>query len=159
MQLTRRILNELSNLQYKIFTCPFEKRLQQEALIVAFEGEYGNGSKGNGDALFMTAIIKAALAAWDSVALILDLRAMMYEWGDLIGSAVFAGADRYFDAPFPTSIVISDRNREGMTSFMRDEVGQDPQKWLFDSLEEALRAVEEQLQTRERTPTEPDTTT
>ncbi len=159
MQLTERRLDELSNLRYRIFTCPFGKRSDQTAIVVGFEGEYGYGSKGNGDALFMTAIIKAALAAWDSVALILDLRAMVYEWGDLIGSAVFAGADKYLDAPFPTSIVISDRNREGMTSFMRDEMGQDPQKWLFDSLEEALRAVEEQLQTQERTPTEPDTIT
>ena len=144
MQLKERKLEELSNLTYKIFTCPFKEKSYLDAIVVAFYGEYGFGSAGNEDAHFMTAIIKAALAAWVPQALIIDLRQMTYEWGDLIARAIDAGAGQYYDAPFPTAIVISDRNREGLTSLISQELFADPEKWLFDSLETAMQAVEEQ---------------
>jgi hypothetical protein len=89
--------------------------------VVAFEGEYGYGSKGNGDAHFMTAIIKASLAAWRASTLVIDLRKMPYEWGDLIAMAIAAGQDQYLDAPFPTVIIVSDHNRTGLTNLIRDK--------------------------------------
>lgn len=147
MHITEISLDQLSKLHYKFFTCPLENAPYRKALIVAFDGEYGYGSKGNSDAAFMSSMIKAGLEAWGPAALIIDLRAMSYEWGDMIGSAIAAGADRNIDSPFPTAIVVSDRNREGMTSFVQREMGQEPGKWLFETLEDALRAVAEQLTT------------
>ena len=147
MQLTERKLEELSSsLKYKIYTCPFEKQSQLEAIVVAFYGKYGFGSAGNGDATFMTAIIMAALAGWEPSGLVIDLRQMKYEWGDLIVKAIDAGANRYINAPFPTAIVISDLNREGLTSLVSDEMDEEPSKWLFESLETAMREVEKQYE-------------
>lgn len=146
MQLTERKLEELSNLKYKIYNCPFKKRSHLEAIVVAFYGEYGFGSAGNGDAMFMTAIIKAALAAWEPQALVIDLHQMTYEWGDLMIKAIAAGEDRYIDAPLPTAIVMSDRNREGLISLLTQEMGVEPREWLFDCIETAIERVEKQFE-------------
>lgn len=144
MKLTERKLGELSDLKYKTFICSFPKRTHLKAVVVAFKGEYGYGSKGNGDAYFMTAIIKAALAAWTPSALVIDLRKMSYEWGDLIAMAFAAGEGQYIDASFPTAVIISERNREGLTSLIREEMFCEPSDWLFDTIEEAMGAVEKQ---------------
>src|SRR5262245_39284058 len=86
MELTEHSLRELSDLQVRFFTTPLRRVEGAEALIVAFEGKYGYGSGGNRDALFMELMAKAALGiCWRSRALIFDLRAMSYEWGDAIG--------------------------------------------------------------------------
>jgi hypothetical protein len=143
-QLKERKLEELSNLRYRIYTYPLEEESYPEAVMVAFEGEYGIGSKGNGDAVFMRAVIMMALEAWQPQALVIDLREMTYVWGDYIVTAIAAGQGRYFDMPFPTAIVVSDRNRQGLTSLISDEMDADPSQWLFDTLEEAVRAVKAQ---------------
>ncbi len=144
MKMQRRRLEELSQLRYQFYTCAFMNKPHAQALIVAFHGEYGFGAKGNEDAVFMTAIIKAGLEAWGPSALILDLKKLKYEWGDMIGSALTAGSDRYIGARFPTAVVISDQNRQGLISFVEKELGDDPTHWLFESFEEALQAIEEQ---------------
>jgi hypothetical protein len=92
----------------------------------------------------MAAIIKAGLEAWGHGALIIDLRMMSYVWGDMIGQALTAGHGRYINAVFPTAVTVSDRNREGLISFVRQELDEDPKKWLFESLEDALDAVDDQ---------------
>ena len=148
MQLNERKLEELSTLRYHYFTCPFVKYPDVQALVVSFHGQYGYGSKGNGDAIFMTAVIKAGLAAWHTSALILDLREMVYEWGDMIGSAIDAGAGQYIKARFPTAVVISKLNRDGLTTFVEKEMGDEPSHWLFESLEDALHHVQGQYPTK-----------
>ena len=86
----------------------------------------------------MTAIVSAALAAWEPIALIIDLRKMKYEWGDEIDKALCAGDNIFIDGSFPTAIVVSELNREGLTSLLQDEMQQDPNEWLFDSIDHAL---------------------
>ncbi len=146
MRLIERKLKDLSNLHYKIFTCSLPKRSHLDAIVVTFEGEYGYGSKGDGDAHFMAAIIKAALVAWRTSALVIDLRKMTYEWGDLIAMAIAAGQDQYIDAPFPTAIIVSDHNRTGLTSLIRDEILGNPSEWLYNTLKDAINAVEERME-------------
>src|SRR5258708_1355025 len=143
MKLQSIRLEDLSTLKYAFFSCSFLEQPHLIALIVAFEGEYGNGSRGNNDATFMEALSRAALAAWSPTALILDLRQLTYQWGDELLKAIQVGQDRYFDGPFPTAIVISEKNSEGLTSLVLHEMASDPAVWLFNSLDEALRAVEE----------------
>jgi hypothetical protein len=146
MELTRRTLEALSDLTYELYTCPFEKHSHADALIVSFKGEYGYGSQGNGDAGFMTAIIKAGLSAFEPLALIIDLREMKYEWGDLIIRALGAGDDQYVEAPFPTAVLASELNREGLTSLITHEMeGESPAKWLYETLEGAMSALEEEI--------------
>ncbi len=144
MDLKERHLADLSHIQYKYFTCPFIKVSYLDALIVTFEGQYGYGSKGNPDARFMSAIIKAGLEAWSTSALILDFRTLRYEWGDMMGLVFSASAGRYIDVPFPLAVVISDLNREGLISLVEHELTGPPFQGLCESLEDALHLVEEQ---------------
>jgi hypothetical protein len=140
--LQERHLSDLSTLRCRMYACSLiEGQDHPEAIIIAFEGEYGYASAGNGDADFMAAMTHAALAAWSPSALIFDLREMTYEWGDAIVRALAAGEGRYIDAQFPTAIIVSPRNRDGLTTLIRDEIWQDPADWLFDTMEDAILTV------------------
>lgn len=110
IELTKHTFDELSILKYEIYTCPFIKDPQKEALIISFRGEYSVGSGGNGDARFMAAIVTAALTVWRCRALILDLSAMHYEWGDAILDVIYMGRYLYRYAPFPTALLVSNLN-------------------------------------------------
>ena len=142
MNLTAHSFEELSNLKYKIHSCQFVRQPQSRALVISFEGVYGIGSDGNNDARLMAAIVTAALTAWRSRGLILDLRGMHYQWGDAILDAIDAGKINYAYAPFPTAILASDVNRKALVSLMQAE-DRETREWVFDTLEEALAAVEE----------------
>ncbi len=150
-----------------MFTCPSLTWPTWESLIVEFRGECGYGCRSNGDATFMTALIKAGLEAWHPFALILDLRKMKYEWGDQMSCPLCAG-DAYRPDPldlewmflsaylverdvnkipkefleFPRACVVSDLNREGLTSLVRLEMRKNPAELLFETLEEALTSVD-----------------
>lgn len=152
MKLTERNLSDLSDLQYRILTCPLPSRSQVDAVVVAFEGDYRFGGSGNPDAHFMAVIIEAALMAWGSSALVVDLRKLTYEWGDAIAWAVFRRKRGFIPSSamkptLPTAVIVSEHNRERLTSlivqFLLDK---EPSKWLFDTLEEAMNAVEEQYE-------------
>ena len=93
MQLIEHKFEELSQIQYSIYTCPFSSKDYLDALIVSFHGEYGYGSGGADDARFMQAIVRAALAAWSTFGLVLDFRNLKYEWGDEIDHVIFAVKD------------------------------------------------------------------
>jgi len=149
MKLTEHKLESLSSLSYSIFTCPLITWDYMECLVVAFKGECGHGSGSNGDAAFMTAIIKAAAAVWRPAGCLLDLRQMKYEWGDEMLRPICAFdpchvGDKLVD--FPMAVVVSNLNRRGFTSLVRQEMDGDPGELLFDSIEAALAAVDKQAQ-------------
>ncbi|MBS1910963.1 MAG: hypothetical protein JST22_03160 [Bacteroidetes bacterium] len=62
--------------------------LDGTVMIARFEGRYRRGSQGNGDGLFMAAILAAYFAVLDPVCLVLDLRDFDYEWGNTILKAI-----------------------------------------------------------------------
>jgi hypothetical protein len=124
---------------------------------------------------FICAITKGAIRAWKPVALVLDLRELKYEWGDemsfpfemcqrmhLLPSpqialrAIFEvypklrepdlekSKDSLLKLPF--SVIVSDKNRDGLTSLFRQELKTDPEAFLFEKLEEAVDAVDCRLQ-------------
>lgn len=67
--------------------------------------------------------------------LILDLRELEYWWGDQMAQTL---ALVHVDAPAAKVVVIvSDSNRQGMTSLVRDELFCDPSRWLVDDDEQA----------------------
>src|SRR5262245_54238114 len=82
MELAERRFDELSSLQYRIFTCALGGKHNPTAIVLKFSGVYGIGSAGNGDADFMRVITQAALSAWHSHAVVFDLRELTYEWGN-----------------------------------------------------------------------------
>jgi hypothetical protein len=132
-------LSDLSTLKYNFFTVQFNSRHSQERiLIVAFDGVYGVGSAGNGDAGFMDAIVDMGKNAFDPAGIVLDFRQLRYEWGDLMAFPIGA-ADIHGIAP---AIVVSDLCREAMTSFVQMEMSANPSDWLFEDLRSAIQKVE-----------------
>ena len=67
---------------------------------------------------------------------------MDYEWGDDIGTVLDAGINRY-NRSFPTALVVSDANREALHGLLRF-IGKEPSDWAFDTIEEAIDALERQ---------------
>ncbi len=146
-ELTPRRFEDLSSIEYSLYTCPLITWPYMNALVAEFRGECGEGSGSNADAAFMAAIVKAAQEAWPAVALILDWRKLKYEWGDEIVKPIDAfGTCRVGDKSInaPAAVIVSDLNRVGLTSLVKLEMGEEPDELLFNSLEEALVAVDRQ---------------
>lgn len=126
-----------------------------EALIIRFVGSYGKGSSGNDDASYMLAIAAAGIEAWRPNALVFDMRAFAYVWGDRLQNVLGIGrqkVDTLEDVllgkktdlkkyDIPTAIVVSDLCREGVESLVREEMRRDPRLWLFETIDKALKAV------------------
>ncbi|TWU50704.1 hypothetical protein Poly51_39970 [Rubripirellula tenax] len=109
-----------------------------DVLVVRFSGKSGFGCANNSDAIYMEAMTRAGITAFDSVGVILDLRELAYEWGDMMVNPFAAGHKHYVDADLPVVAVISDLNRVGLTSLVADEMQSDPTNLLFETMETAL---------------------
>ena len=114
-----------------------------EILVVRFSGTSGFGCANNSDAIYMDAMVRAGIAAFDSVGVILDLREMGYEWGDMMLCPFSAGHGHYVDSDLPIVAVVSDLNRTGLTSLMIDEADTDPATVLFDTIDDALAYLDQ----------------
>jgi hypothetical protein len=137
MELVERRFDELSHLQYRVFTCALGGKHNATALVLKFSGVYGVGSEGNGDAHFMRVITRAALSAWDSHAVVFDLRELSYEWGDSIWGVFGRGIQPSVVERVPCALVVSDRCRDGFSTCR----GLVPP--MFDDLESAMTFVGE----------------
>lgn len=137
MQLIEHRFEELSHLQYRVFTCQVGGKHDPTILVLKFSGAYGIGSEGNCDATLMQAITNAALSTWYSHAIVFDLREMRYEWGDAIWRVFGRGAQSHFVEGLPIALVVSDLCRSG---FMSCQVLVPP---IFDDLESAIAFVSE----------------
>jgi len=109
-----------------------------DVLVVRFSGESGFGCANYSDGIYMEAMTRAGITAFDSVGVILDLRELAYEWGDMMANLFGAGHKHYVDADLPVVAVISDLNRVGLTSLVADEMQSDPANLLFETIETAL---------------------
>lgn len=128
----------LTNLEYDVSYYPLKVKPETSALVVSFSGEYGWGSGGIYDALFMIAVTEVALqgSPFGSL-LILDLRKLKYEWGNTILDI--------FNKGVPLLVVVSDLNREGFTSLMGTMLNTRPSEWLFESFDLAVQELERRL--------------
>ncbi|GIE78648.1 hypothetical protein Aph02nite_45980 [Actinoplanes philippinensis] len=133
--ITPRSLGELSAIRYRFATA--RRGDGDDLLVVTFAGAYGVGSSGNGDALFMRAVIGLALRAFAPAGVVLDLRELDYRWGDMMASVL---NDAIVGGVAP-AVVVSDACRKALTSLVTDELGEDPGDRLFDGLDDALHAV------------------
>lgn len=132
-----------------------------DALIIKFVGSYGVGCKGNDDASYMCAVTSAGLEAWRPHALIFDFAELDYVWGDMLREVLSVGKGKVgvlemltlgkiaaiSDAKpgdIPTFVVVSDRCRKAVGSLLVEEMSEDPAKWMFDSLETAVSAIQKQ---------------
>lgn len=127
---------DLSEAKVFFASCPLPSLPDDEVLIVGFEGEAGNSHEHCGTFTFMRAMITAGVVAWDPTAVVLDLRRLAYEWGDDMLRVLDVEGDA------PVAVVVSDLNREGLTSLVEEEIPGRPEDWLFESIEEAVAAVD-----------------
>ena len=103
------------------------------ALVLRFTGTVRPGSAGAPDADAMVAQVAAALAVWPCEAVIYDLSALDYRWGD--------GLVRVLSVPAPdawlqpaSAVVSGSSSQAGLRSLCRPEA-------LFDAAEAAVRAA------------------
>jgi hypothetical protein len=144
MQLTERHLEDISHIRCRIYTCEFETEHKPTCLVLAYSGTYNIGSDGNGDAAYMIAFRRAAMAVWDTNAFVYDLRELKYEWGNSIWS-LFSGT---FGEPdlrgTPSALVVSDLCKAGFSTC----AGFVPP--MFDHLDAALKHVEKEAEQKLR---------
>ena len=126
---------KLSNLEYRVYVAEFDGRWTPSALILEFNGIYGNGSEGNGDADFINMVRAGLTTILDVEAVVYDFRNMEYEWGNRIWNVLACprGDD---EDPIITAMVISDKCRKGFSTCR----GMVPP--MFDTIEAALSFVE-----------------
>jgi hypothetical protein len=150
-------LSDLGELRHR-FARGQLPRSRQPLLVVRLEGEANRQVDGIYD--LASAIVMAGLEAWQPWAAILDLRALSYAWGDRMQNVLdtpqrwhepLHPLRRAFGGPrvpdrFPLAVVVSDLNREGMTSLVRDEMRLDPTALLFESVDEAAAALDRALE-------------
>ena len=103
----------------------------------------------------MDAMKIAGAKIWLSSAIILDFRELSYKWGDTMQclfqspypkpssplEKIFAGPEKKFHIVAVTSPL----NQKGLTSLIQSEMGKNPSKLLFDSLETAVKSIETEL--------------
>jgi hypothetical protein len=140
MELIEHCFDELSNIQYRIFTCDISGERNATALVLQFSGIYGYGSGGNDDGEFMRTITLCALSLWRVDAVIFDLREFDYQWGNTIWGMFGRSIDPSGIGDLPYATVVSDRCRAGFES-CAGIVGP-----LFDDLEMAIANVRPRAQ-------------
>ena len=118
MDLTEHRFDDLSDIQYRIYTCDISAKRRATAMVLAFSGTFGVGSAGNNDGVFMRMVTYSALSVWRSHAVVFDLRELTYTWGDKIAETFGCGVDPSGVEDLPYATVISGRCRQGFSTCM-----------------------------------------
>jgi hypothetical protein len=137
MDLVEHRFDELSRLQYRIFTCDLGGKHNPTALLLRFVGTFGVGSAGNKDADFMRVITGAAISAWRCHAVVFDLRELAYVWGNGIWDVFRDGVQTSGVKRLPCALVVSDLCRRGFSTCRRVVPP------MFEDLETAMTFVAE----------------
>ena len=90
-------LSDLSPLVHR-FSLGTLPRSGHPVLVVQLEGEASNQTEGAYD--LASAVLMSGLEAWDPAALILDLRALAYTWGDRMQNVLDA-PQRWYTPLYP----------------------------------------------------------
>jgi hypothetical protein len=143
-RLTEHKLKDLSAIQVRYFVGALSKVPHFEILIIKYVGVYPFGSAGNGDALYIYAMAKAGVGAFEPWGVIHDLSELSYEWGDMLEMVFDVGPD-YENSP--RAIVVGSVCAEAVRTLLLGENSNEPLEKVgnvFRSLEEAWIYVEAQ---------------
>lgn len=138
----------LSEINYEVHIGKSNEVNFLKIMILKFIGEYGFGSAGNSDAIFMRAMGEAVLEAWNPGGLIIDLSELSYEWGDQLEDVFYVGSYKYRDRPFPIAIIVGDKSEEAIRTLILGIVsteGIDEYGWVFKDLSSAWEYIETKL--------------
>jgi hypothetical protein len=83
-----------------------------DVLVIRFFGRYRDGAHGEPDARFMCACIAAGIAAWQPYSIVLDLRQLLYEWGDEFAFVI----DSACESVITSTAVLSEKNCDAVTT-------------------------------------------
>ena len=115
----------------------------RKVLILAFDGKYRPGARGNRDAEFMVRTIKKELKVHAPYGLILDFRRLHYIYGDMMDGVLQVSEDTWLGETCPTSVVTSYLNRNGLSTLVVDVMGDTIARWLFYTIDEALAEIDQ----------------
>ena len=138
MELTPLDIREDVSVDHAYFQTSLPSTPHMDVLVVRFSGVSGFGCANNDDATYMDAMIRAGIVSWDPSAVLLDLREMAYEWGDMMVNPLCAGHGYFVDGSLPIAVVVSGLNRDGLTSLVADEMQSEPATLLFETMDAAL---------------------
>jgi hypothetical protein len=114
-------------------------------LVVAFAGEYPEGSRGNRHGWYVATSTLHGLHAFQANCIILDFTELSYRWGNTL-LQVFQDISQLMDAggepenfPFPVMVVTSEKCRDAFLSLVTP-IGKPEPPWHFDDLNLAIEA-------------------
>jgi len=112
-------------------------------LVVAFDGDYPDGSLGNAHGAFIATSALHGLKAFDADCVILDFRGMSYRWGNTL-LQVFEDIAQFKDAggepgapAFPVLVVTGERSQAAFLSLVTP-TGQPAPSWHFTDIDAAI---------------------
>jgi len=154
MELTERNFEDYSSIRVTFSTGKLNcLKCKRELLVIHFSSKT---DVNHDDLCLMNAMKLAASNIWFPEAIILDFRNLWYKWGDtmeFLFQSPYMACDTPLQKIFASQggerilikAVCSDKNREGLTSLIRDEMEEDLTQVLFESLDEAVNALEAEL--------------
>lgn len=123
---------------------PLEQTDRIRVLVVAFDGDYPDGSLGNAHGHYIAYETMCGIHAFDPHCVVLDFRKLAYRWGNtLLG--VFQDISQFKDAgadpgepAFPVVVVTSPLCRQAFLSLVTPSDGASPPPWHFDDMDAAI---------------------
>jgi hypothetical protein len=149
IDLKRQNFDELSDIKLEIYTGESRYKDYLEIMVLKYNGIYGIGSSGNGDAQYMYAMGKAALAAWEPSGVILDWSNLDYQWGDMLEMVLDIGEHQYIDAMFPTAVIVGPKCEEAVRTLLLGIDSKEPIEklpFVFRDLESAWQYINKLLE-------------
>lgn len=150
MKIVQQTLEGISDVKTSFFTGVIDVPAKDKLLVIVFES---NSPVTREDITYMNAMKLAGSEIWSPSAIILDLRKLHYGAGDTMAflfkspyppvqsqlQKIFEGEQK---RSFQIIAVISDACRKGMTSLVSLEMSMNPSTLLFESIEEAIGAIQ-----------------
>jgi hypothetical protein len=124
------------------FKCTYYKGTPHiDILIIAFHGDYRDGSTGSADAGLIRGILKIGAEAFNPYSILIDFTDLKYEWGDNLDLS-FEDA-----APITTVVLVGNKCRKAMSTLA---FGIDTDReivdnvFFFDDFDKAIAKLKQQ---------------
>lgn len=136
-----RLADECPTIGHHFFLAGGDEEGFGQTLVVAFSGQYRDGSLGNPDATYMYGLLSLACQLWHHRGLVIDLSGLSYEFGDQILMALAH--------PFglPSALVVGPGCEAALATLISEECPAPPVtdfEWVFDTVDDALDYVARQ---------------
>ena len=135
----------------RYFLVPPEQAGRRTILVVAFEGEYPEGSRGNGHGAYIASEALHGVCAFDADCLLLDFRALEYRWGNSL-LRVFQDVSQFKDGElepgepaFPVVVITSEKCKHAFLSLITP-TGQSAPEWHFEEIDPAIEYAQRKIE-------------